>query len=210
MKKSIAVVIILTVLIFMIGCNNDTIEDKENNTTSEVSHGEKKLSTEEFIEKLREINDKYKEDEYIEVDGYKISERKIEIAMLSGRSKKEAIQWTLKPIKKARAIREIASDLENVIPSVKKVNEYKESMIPSSRQLSKENLEIHLLTTGYSSYDEYLNSEKTFESVEIMLIEKNILDKLKKKEMDSNISDLEATKKAREKLDKLIDKEIKN
>mgnify|MGYP006427898533 CR=1 FL=1 len=210
MKKNIILIVLLIISISIIGCTKNQKKDTKNSTTSEVSHGENKLNTEKLIKSLKKINSKYPEDKYIEVDGFEISQRKIEIGMLYGRTRKEAIQWILKPIKRAEAIKKITSDFDNFIPSAKKVNEYKESIIPSSSQLSKENLEIHLLITGDSSYDEYLNSEKTFKSVELLLIEKNILDELKKKEMDSNISDLEATKNARERLDELIDKEINN
>ncbi len=41
-----------------------------------------------------------------------------------------------------------------------------------------------------------------------MLIEKNIIERLKKEEMDSNTTDLEATENAKEKLDELIEKEV--
>lgn len=210
MDKNVKVVVILMLLIFMIGCTDNKINDTENETTVEVTRRENQLTTEQLLEKIREINSKYPEEKYIEVDGYEISKREIEIAMLYGRSKEKAIQWRLKSIKRGDSIRRVSSNFENVIPSEEEVYEYKELIMPSTSNLSGDDLEISLLISGYNSYDEYINSEKTFNAVELMLIEKNIIEKLKKEEMDSNITDLEASENAKEKLEELIEKEINN
>ena len=210
MNKNIKVAVILMLLIFMIGCTDNQKNESENKTTAEVTQGVNQLTTEQLLEKIRKISSKYPEEKYIEVDGYKISEREIEIAMLYGRTKEEAIQWRLSSLKRGDGIRRVSSDFENVIPSEEEVYEYKELIMPSTSNLSGDDLEIFLLTSGFSSYDEYLNSEKTFSSVELMLIEKNIIETLKKVEMDSNITDLEATENAKEKLEELIEKELNN
>lgn len=81
-------------------------------------------------------------------------------------------------------------------------------VVLKKRRFSGEDLEFFLLISGYSSYDEYINSEKTFKTVELMLIEKNIIETLKKEEMGSNITDLEATENAKEKLYEIIEKQV--
>ncbi len=165
MNKNIKVAVILMLLIFMIGCTDNKKNDAENKTTVEVTQGDNQLTTEQLLERIREISSKYPEEQYIEVDGYEISEREIEIAMLYGRTKEEALQWKLSSLKRGDGIKRVSSDFENVIPSEEEVYEYKELIIPSTSNLSGDDLEIFLLTSGYSSYDEYLNSEKTFSSV---------------------------------------------
>ncbi len=178
--------------------------------TVEVTYGNDNLTPEEIIEEMKKINEKYPKDRTIEVEGYKINERDIYLAMLGERTKEEAIQWKLKSIKRGEAMKIISTRFDDVIPSKEEVEEHKEYITSITSEISGDDLEIFLLTTGYSSYEEYVNAPETFVAAKHLLRDSNIYDRLLEDEMNSNpnITNEQAKANTKSRLETLILQEI--
>jgi len=226
-KEKITIILLLITITVFTGCDigSNSIENKNNieakneeqtinnskeSMTVEVTYGNDNLTPEGIIKEMKKINEKYPKDQTIEVDGYKISERDIYMAMLGGRTKEEAIQWKLKPIKRGEALRKILTKFDDVIPSDEEVEEHKKYITSISSEISGDDLEMFLLTTGYLSYEEYVNAPETFDAAKHLLIYSNIFERLveDEKKLNSNITIQQAEVNAKSKLEDLILQEM--
>ncbi len=164
MKKILIVVLILIIAIGVILFGNRSINiTSENansvNTTYGTIDGEE-LTQKEIIEKLKTIDTP--RDEMILIDGFEISLRYIQVLELFGRTRKEAIQYTIDSFKRDEAMEQIIKKYNIELTSDQEIEDYYQELY--SQMTEDDKLKITLMA-GYDYFEDYINSPKLIESI---------------------------------------------
>ena len=164
MKKILIVVLILIIAIGVISFGNRSINiTSENansvNTTYGTIDGEE-LTQKEIIEKLKTIDTP--RNEMILIDGCEISLRYIQVLELFGRTRKEAIQYTINSFKRDEAMEQIIKKYNIELTSDQEIEDYYQELY--SQMTEDDKLKITLMA-GFDHFEDYINSPELIESI---------------------------------------------
>ncbi len=171
MKKIIISLLVITLVFTGAIYANNKKSMSSNILNVDFLYGIDQLTQDEYISKLKELDSVGTT--FVSGD-YEINSRKVDISKINGLSEKDAIEAAKYNIKKTKAIKKLAKDFSINEESEETILEYITYM---GSKMDEKEIEILLLISGFSSFDEYKNSPDTISATKYMLLDRSFKEK---------------------------------